>query len=97
MIKELENWYSSNCNEDWEHQYGVTIETLDNPGWEVTIDLQGTKLEKVHFEEVKNVEPETEWVICKVEDKKFIGAGGSKELNNILKIFINWAKLNDEI
>jgi hypothetical protein len=97
MIKELENWYFSNCNEDWEHQYGVKFETLDNPGWRVEIDLVGTKLEKMDFKEVNEIEPELEWIVCKVENKKFIGAGGPKELNNILKVFINWARLNNAI
>ncbi len=26
--------------------YGIKIETLDNPGWDVSIDLIGTELEK---------------------------------------------------
>ena len=38
----LSDWYESNCNDDWEHGYGVKIETLDNPGWLVQIDLFGT-------------------------------------------------------
>ena len=28
----IEKWYANNCNGDWEHSYGITIETLDNPG-----------------------------------------------------------------
>ena len=94
MIEELEKWYYSNCNDEWEHQFGITIDTLDNPGWRVQIDLEGTKLEQVHFEEVKNIEPELEWIVCNVEDKKFNGNGGPNELKNILNIFINWAKSN---
>lgn len=31
ILKWLENWYSSNCDGDWEHLYGITIRTLDNP------------------------------------------------------------------
>ena len=46
-LARLEAWYLRQCNGDWEHLYGVTIETLDNPGWSVTIDLTGTKLERV--------------------------------------------------
>lgn len=29
----LSNWHKLNCNGDWEHTYGIKIETLDNPGW----------------------------------------------------------------
>ena len=27
----LQAWYMSNCNGDWEHGYGVSVRTLDNP------------------------------------------------------------------
>lgn len=51
----LMQWYDSNCDSDWEHQYGVKIDNLDNPGWTLTVDLLGTrlagrKLEKVWLE-----------------------------------------------
>ena len=32
MLEWLMNWYESNCDGDWEHSYGVKIESLDNPG-----------------------------------------------------------------
>jgi hypothetical protein len=28
----LQGWYATQCDGDWEHEYGVSIETLDNPG-----------------------------------------------------------------
>jgi hypothetical protein len=30
----LEAWYASRCDGEWEHGYGISIETLDNPGSE---------------------------------------------------------------
>jgi hypothetical protein len=36
----LEQWYQEQCDGDWEHHCGVTIETLDNPGWLVQADLR---------------------------------------------------------
>ncbi|MFD5200063.1 Imm53 family immunity protein [Streptomyces sp. NPDC058375] len=30
--RSLQGWYSAQCNEDWEHEWGGKIETLDNPG-----------------------------------------------------------------
>jgi hypothetical protein len=38
----LQAWFLSQCNDTWEHSYGIKIDTLDNPGWEVVIDLAGT-------------------------------------------------------
>jgi hypothetical protein len=48
-ISELQEWYISQCNEYWEHEFGVNISTLDNPGWTLDIDLQGTDIEEKLF------------------------------------------------
>ncbi|GGG05927.1 hypothetical protein GCM10010912_58230 [Paenibacillus albidus] len=34
-----------NCNGDWEHSYGVKIDTVDNPGRSVEINWAETYLE----------------------------------------------------
>jgi len=54
VLAELQRWYESQCNEDWEHQYGVKIDTLDNPGWSVIIDLDDTDLEGKPFQTVED-------------------------------------------
>lgn len=36
-IKLLDDFYQRHCNDEWEHFYGVTIQTCDNPGWWVTV------------------------------------------------------------
>ena len=33
VFQRLQKWYKSQCNGDWEHSFGIKIETLDNPGW----------------------------------------------------------------
>jgi hypothetical protein len=81
-LTELQRWYLDQCDEDWEHSYGVTIGTLDNPGWSLTIDLVDTALEGKPFEPIQYGmlnEAETsedEWIHCKVEDNKFTAFGG---------------------
>lgn len=32
-IRLLDDFYRQRCNGQWEHRYGITIETCDNPGW----------------------------------------------------------------
>ena len=97
-LQELQNWYISQCNEDWEHTYGVTIGTLNNPGWSVTIELTDTDLADkafpVYSYGVKDDANHSgnNWTICKVEDNKFIGYGGPMELEEILNVFLSWAK-----
>ena len=38
LISEIENWFKQRCDGDWEHQGGISIETLDNPGWCVKVE-----------------------------------------------------------
>ncbi len=28
----IQSWYYENCDGDWEHSYGMRIDTVDNPG-----------------------------------------------------------------
>ena len=97
----LMEWYVAQCNEEWEHQHGVTIDTLDNPGWSLTVDLLGTPLEQRPFEPVyENVDDEDpvqglwgegSWMACKVEGSKFKGYSGPRELGRLISIFREWA------
>lgn len=42
-LSRLERWFAAHCDGDWEHGYGVQIQTTDNPGWLVKIGIDGTK------------------------------------------------------
>ena len=79
------------CNLDWKHQFGVSIGTLDSPGWTVTIDLVDTDLRGKAFPEVKDFGSKTDWIHCRVEGTKFHGAGGPGRLEEILQVFLRWA------
>ena len=48
-LQQLQKWYSSQCNQDWEHSFGVKIDTLDNPGWTLEIDFRETNLAERAF------------------------------------------------
>ena len=87
----IQKWYASQCDGDWEHTFGVSIETLDNPGWIVRVNLEGTELEEVPFEEIKRLEPKRTWLSCRVGEKTWQGAGGPHMLGEILAVFTRWA------
>jgi hypothetical protein len=87
----LQTWYQKQCNGDWEHGYGVKIDTLDNPGWTVTVNLEGTELEGRTFDELKHERSESDWIRCWLEEKKFEGVGGPHNLLEILEVFRKWA------
>ena len=52
VLSMVNEWFKSQCNGDWEHDYGITIQTLDNPGWSVDIYLYETELEDKPFKEI---------------------------------------------
>jgi hypothetical protein len=94
-IKWLQEYFEECCNDDWEHTYQIKIETLDNPGWLVDIDLADTILEDYIFKTVRIERDEKDWIICRIEDKVFKGRGGIKNLEDVLKIFRNWVESMD--
>lgn len=94
LIRWLQDWFTSWCDGDWEHTYGVEVETLDNPGWRVTIDLIGTDLENRYFPVVEQEISEDNWFYCRVRDNAFEGAGGPINLEQILQTFRAWAESN---
>jgi len=76
LIKWLESWYLSQCNGEWEHSYGIKIDTLDNPGWSISISLLGTELEHKPFDALEQERSENDWLNCRLKDGSFEGFGG---------------------
>ena len=89
VLSKVQFWFRSQCDNDWEHSFGITIETSDNPGWLVTIDLEDTEMED-HAMPIleQGTYGHEDWVICKIEDKKFRAAGGPLKLDEILSKFL---------
>jgi hypothetical protein len=78
----------------------VKIDTLDNPGWTVEIELRDTTLEAKPFTQHSyGVGPDAgtskdEWLVCNVEGNVFKGRGGPLKLNEIIEVFLEWAEKN---
>lgn len=88
----LMKWYSDQCDGDWEHCYGIRIETIDNPGWSIKIPLSETNLAAKNFQKLRIDRSESDWVRCFVENDSFLAAGGPFNFLEILHIFRNWAE-----
>ena len=90
MIDWIQKWYCSHCDGKWEHFYGIKIETLDNPGWCVEIDIAETDVRDKPFEEIEKDVSDTDWIICRIQNDKFQGFGDISKLSEIILIFKNW-------
>ncbi len=88
LLTRLQKWYLANCDGEWEHSYGISIGTLDNPGWTVKIDLTDTCLQDLAYEkQVAN--GDFDWLIVKVNEKAFEASGDPNKLTVVLSIFLD--------
>jgi hypothetical protein len=95
VLEDLRSWYVAQCDGDWEHTYGIRIDTMDNTGWCVQIDLRDTLLKGKQFDPIdEGLETDDLglWIRCSVEGSKFRGFGDLGRLEQILGIFLDWAK-----
>ena len=92
-LQRLSDWYAARCDGDWEHGSGISISSIDNPGFAVDIDLRGTPLESVGYEEKKDqFESEDSWMICRRTKERFEGRGSPSRLEDIVCEFLTWAE-----
>lgn len=85
-------WYQQQCVNDWQEAYGVKIDTLDNPGWCLSIDLVDTKLQNRSFSPVKVNRSEVDWYVARREHLSFEAYGGPGNLEEMINCFLLWAE-----
>jgi hypothetical protein len=88
----LSQRFADHCDGDWEHSDGVRIETLDNPGWQVSIDIRDTELSDRPDREVEMNRSETDWLHIFVREGKFEAYCGPLNLIEALSYFRTWAE-----
>ncbi|MDB4944820.1 MAG: uncharacterized protein JWP97_4354 [Labilithrix sp.] len=83
----LMDWYRSRCDGDWEHAFGVRIDTIDNPGWTLEVNLEGTARADAHVAFRKVARTEHDWLHVKVENGVYDAAGGPSNLAEMILQF----------
>lgn len=72
----LQAWYLLWCDNDWEHSYGVTIESQDNFAWILRADLSDTPLEGQLLQPGECRRTESDWVTWELNGSAFRILGG---------------------
>lgn len=90
-LSRLQEWYADQCDGDWEHQEGIEIGTLDNPGWSVKISLDGTGLEERAFDRIRVERTENDWLQAWTESRTWNAACGARNLVEAIDAFLAWA------
>ena len=95
-LDRLSKWYLSNCVDDWHEDKGVKIDTLDNPGWSITIDLLSTYVESKAFDNLIVDRSDNDWYRIWRTDVTFEIACGPLNLREAVDIFLDWAEAADQ-
>jgi hypothetical protein len=88
-LERLVTWYRAQCNGDWEHQHGVRLGTLDNPGWSLDVSLIDTPAELTTAPRTMTERSEHDWVFFEVKDGHFRGRCGPGNLAEMLAVFLD--------
>lgn len=91
----LQIWYAAQCDGDWEHGRGLRVETLDNPGWLVEINLEKTGLADREYPRQQIDRSEHDWVHAWTAGQTFHLACGPRNLTEALALFRVWASAPD--
>ena len=89
---ELQEWYASHCDGDWEHSHGIRIESLDNPGWLLQIDLSGTEVESAEFEPILIDTGMGSWANIQIKEDVWQAACDPRGLEAAIKTFLEWTR-----
>lgn len=95
------NWYAQQCDGEWEHEFGVKIESQDNPGWGVYVDLGEASALAKPFPDISITRSDLNWLHCtlksgtisgspEIEYVHFVGFGGPGNLDELLQIALDY-------
>ncbi|KIZ19526.1 Imm53 family immunity protein [Streptomyces natalensis] len=91
----LTAWYTGQCDGDWEHEYGIRIETLDNPGWSVELDLEETGLHGATLDRTEIAEGDS-WIQSWSDGSVFHLRCGPADLGAAVERFRDFAALHGQ-
>jgi hypothetical protein len=83
----LIDWFRDHCDGDWEHDLGIRLATLDNPGWSLDVHIAGTDLEGIVVESRFTEESEHVWLQWRSTGRTFEANCGPNDLPRALAAF----------
>src|SRR3954470_10755305 len=87
----LTAWFAEHCDGDWEHDEGIRLETLDNPGWALDVRTEDTELQGRVIDWVKDDQSEEEWLYWRSTGTKFEVRCGVMDLPRAVQAFQDFA------
>ena len=98
IVDWLQNWTMSQIDGDWEHELGVSIRMLDNPGWILSADISN------YFDFVLNTDPmkgktDNDWIDfeIKIIAKTYVYIEIFGDINKLNKILYSFKAIIEEL
>ena len=95
-LERLQGWFLAQCDGAWEHGQSVTIATLDNPGWQLQVNLEHTRWAGREYVPTAVNRSEHDWCHTWVKDNYFQAACGPCNLDEAVVRFLEWAGVPDQ-
>ncbi len=95
ILNWIENWFLAQCDGEWEHSFSIKIESLDNPGWSLRIDVAGTEIQNLVIPYKLFEGTEGNWYGIKLENKIFEAFGDPLKLEFLLNEFKRIVEMNN--
>lgn len=86
----LQRWFADTCDGEWEKNYGIRVGQLDNPGWNLKIDLTGTRWAGRTTAAHTVERDEHSWLHIKSTGRRYEAACGPLDLVWAIDSFRNW-------
>jgi hypothetical protein len=80
----LQAWYAEHCDGDWEHDSRIAINTLDNPGWHLTVNLAETELAGLPYERTEVERGGHDWLQTWISNDVFEAVCGPLNLGEAI-------------
>jgi Immunity protein 53 len=88
----LMTWFQSCCDGDWEHDLGIRLATLDNPGWSLDVRIADTYLDGIVAESRFVETSEQVWLQWRSTGTTFEANCGPGDLRRALRAFREFAE-----
>lgn len=87
LFKWLQEWYISVLDNKTNSSTRIKIDTMDNPGWIMYIDLSNTEHEYCNVEKMSITRSKNDWIVLHITDNIFTIYSGPQNLEEIISIF----------
>jgi len=91
----LTQWFMNHCDGDWEHDLGIRVQTLDNPGWALDVRIEDTELEG-RTADWSRRDDDSGWLHWRSTGVMFEARCGPSELGAAIEAFILFASSSSD-